>query len=327
MVGKRSKMTDKEEIKDFIAALNNNKTNMELPDFDRSVPHSFFSLFDIFMKINQVTDEEIQLAHMVRKIPTDILLLLEPILSGPLTPVEKLKEVKAHILKHLQKDETKMLDYYLAYQKRPDMDYSSFLRTLKSIAKTCDKSSDSQLLRNRFMSNVKDDLHISLARTLLTKDDLEEVARALDNLPERKEVYAVATPDNSKLENLTLLVENLAVRIEDLTRENRSLQDLRQRQKFNSDHNRQHNNYKANNFGEHQQRHTQRQHAQQQPAQQQAYYPNSRRNYAQRDYTPHTNNSNINAPRGNDGTICYYHDRFGSKARKCDPQCRHFRKN
>ena len=329
-------MLDKDDIKDLIAVLNNGSTNMELPDFDRSVPHSFFELFEIFMNTNQVTDAETKLAHMIRKIPTDILLILQPILSGTLQPDVKLKEVKAQTLKHLQKDASKMLDYYLAYQKRPDMDYSAFLRTLKSIAKTCDKTSDQKLLQNRFMASVKDDLHLSLARTMLIKDDLEEVARALDNLPIRKEVYALATTDNSKLENLTILVEKLAERIENLTRENHAPQDSRERQKFTIDQNRQQNNYKANSFGMHQQRHTQQQHAyqrptqQQQPAhssQQQTHNSNSRWNYAQRNYTPHSNNLHANTPRGNNGTVCYYHNRFGSNARKCDPQCKFFRKN
>ena len=328
-------MLEKDDLKDLIAALNTGSTNMELPDFDRSVPHSFFELFDIFMTTNQITDAETQLAHLIRKIPTDILLILQPTLSGPLQPNEKLKEVKEQTLKHLQKDESKMLDYYLAYQKRSDMDYSSFLRTLKSIAKTCDKTTDQKLLQNRFMASVKDDLHLSLARTMLIKDDLEEVARALDNLPIRKEVYALATTDNTKLENLTAIVERLAERIENLTRESHAPQDSRERQKFIIDQNQQQNNYKANNFGMHQQRHTQQQHAYQRPtqqqtahsSQQQTHNSNSRRNYAQRNYIPHSNNLHANTPRGNNGTICYYHERFGSNARKCDPQCKFFRKN
>lgn len=299
---------------------NSTNANMELPEFNRLVPHSFFALFDMFMKINKITDANMQLQCLIRKIPTDILLILEPIISDQtLTDQARFDKIKNEIFKHLHKGENEMLDYYLTFRKREDHSFSSFLRTLKSIAKACNKENDKELLKHRFMCSVKDDMHVSIARTMLLNEDLDNVAKALDNLPERKEVHAVnVQTDNHKLENLSLLVENLASRIENLSKDTRAIKEARDR-----DTNRQNNNWQRKNSGHGPDPNTYAAYKQQaNRAQPQTFNHNGAHNYGRN----HTQYTHTNTSR-RDMNVCYYHDRFGSFARKCDPQCKFFRKN
>ena len=293
----------------------NNKSNMDLPEFDRKVPHSFFALFDIFMKINNITDAETQLSCMIRKIPSDIILVLEETLSDDtITEEERLDRVKQNVLKHLHRDADEMLDYYLTFQKRPDQNFSSFLRALKSIAKACNKESDKELLKHRFMHNIKDEMRVGIARTMLLKEELDVIAKALDNLPERKEVYAVNLQD-SKIDKLALLLENLSARFDTFSKEARKHNETREPNRSN-DYGHRQNRSDNNRYAPH--KHTGNR---EQPHD---FRYNDKTNYGQ---NHKAYNGYTNPPRRDNNNVCYYHDRFGAYARKCDPLCKFFRKN
>ena len=156
-----------------IIALQN---GIELPEFSYTNPHTFFELLESHLDSLKIIDAEQKVAHLVKKLPSDIVIVVRPIIrDASLTDEQRYNEIKAATLNHLKKDNDSQYNLLIELKKNPDTTYTQFLRKLQSVARTCGKENDAVLIKNRFLGGINNDFHYNMAKTMIKKTLLKRL--------------------------------------------------------------------------------------------------------------------------------------------------------
>ena len=309
--------------------------NQQFPELDLKNPHNSFQTFDMFVKLYKISDPDHIYCNFVRKLPVRMLELVRDKVDENLPAKEKLIQAKNIIINYINNSGQNTLDLLLSAEKRPDVTYSEFLRTLKNLGSAANAGQN--IIKNRFLEKVADKTHFALAMTLLRKESLETVAEVLDaatrDSGKETEIFAInnTNPNHKKFDEinhdqkcmsrldetekqmgtLTSAVATMSIKIEKILNNlERNAEDNRVRNPYD---NRYHQQQYApsrynNNFP---------------PT---PMYNSHMQNRNTKTPLIPTNNSphrwGQNSTTQNSNRTCYYHSRYGQNAYSCEPPCR-----
>ena len=308
--------------------------NQQFPELDLKNPHNSFQTFDMFVKLYKITDHDHIYCNFIKKLPVRILELVRDKIDENLPAKEKLIQAKDVIINHINNSGRNSLDLLLSAEKRPDVTYSEFLRTLKNLGNAANAGQN--IIKNRFLEKVADKTHFALAMTLLRKESLETVAEVLDaatrDTGDDTGIFAInnTNPNHKKFEDtnhnqkcmsrldetekqmgtLTTAVATMSIKIEKILNNlERNAEDNRMRNPYQTRYNQQ--QYTPNRYNN------------------TPTYNNSHpQNYNRTTKPPLIPTTNPphrwgqNSSTQNSNRTCYYHSRYGQNAYNCESPCR-----
>ena len=311
----------------------------QFPELDLKNPHNSFQTFDMFVKLYKMSDPDTIYCSFIKKLPIRMLELVRDKIDESLHATEKLSQAKDIIISHVNNSGRNSLDLLLCAEKRPDVTYTEFLRTLKNLGAAANAGHN--IIKNRFLEKVSDKTQYAIAMTLIRNESLETVAEILDSATKSStdsaDIYAIhnSNPNYKKLDNnrevtkqtsrledaenqlgtLTTAVATMSIKIEKILQNmERSAQDFKHTNHYGNNRS-QHQYYAQNNYDRNAQNFNN---------------PQPYNNYNRNSKTALINRDNSTPPRGqgqytsqqNIDRTCFYHTKFGSQAYNCDPPCR-----
>jgi len=151
----------------------------KIPPFWNEQPAAWFVLVENQFSINRIVDDNEQFAHALGALPQSIVPLISNVLTNP-QPGNKYNRLKTTLLNHYAISEEQRLDELISgLQQMGDLKPSHFYRLLEQ------KAGDSKLitpalLKNRWLKRLPDELRAILARDL--NKDIEEILPVADQI-------------------------------------------------------------------------------------------------------------------------------------------------
>ena len=336
-----------------IGALSNNQL---FPDLDLTNPHNAFQTFDMFVKVYKITDADAIYCNFIKKLPIKILEIIRDKVDDTLPADERLIRAKDIIIQHINSSGKNSLDLLLSAEKRPDVSFVDFLRTLKNLGRAC--NSGDAIVKNRFLEKIADKTQYAIAITLLRNESLEVVAEVLDSANKGDTdttIFAIdrGNYDNKKVkfqddklidtvnklgeefEVVKLSVAKLSIQIGELAKRSAETVPIRE-SSFQGNRNymrppfQDNRNYMRPPFHENHNYMRPQYHDTRNYGQPRNFASRNGDNYASKIIQrPPASQTNWRASQQQEDTVrtCFYHSTYGDLARNCSPPCRFFKHN
>ena len=316
------------------ANTNTNGRTINLPNFNSIDPQRFFTQALFVLESNNITNPAEQFPYLIEAIPQKILDIVSHAPKTPADPQTKLDDLIKTTCDRCNVDDAEKINRFMKCTRKEDTSFLDFLGTLRRLAHAAglEENISATLIQHRFMDEIKEGTLKTIAQTNLNlKETLDQIAKLLDQHASAQQTdishIRKQTPNTSHTNNspqtskqtqeinttnhlLVMLLEQMK-KVEsrlDKIESSEKTQQNTETTTSNRENTREHSRERNRNLSSQNPRLLDR------PAQQYNTYREAA-NPRQR---------NVHFPNNSrqDPASCYYHNRFGARAFKCEGHCK-----